>query len=136
MPFLNPSFTGYGFTAAVKAGFRRYVCFSGRATRSEFWYWVLFFLLISSIHLKWKGSIYSSDSVEVTITAIAIAPLLLLPTLGVTSRRLHDTEKSGWLTCLLIIPELVLPAILLLCLGDSQRGTNQYGPSEKYPDTP
>lgn len=62
--------------------------------------------------------------------------LLFIPTLAVIFRRLHDTGKSGWYSCLLLLPGIGFLIILILCLADSQKGTNQYGPSEKYPDRP
>ena len=85
------------FVEAVKVAFRKYADFTGRATRAEYWWWVLFSVLagvafgsidgfIASL-TGWKGA-----SPFQTIFGLAT----LLPSLAVTSRRLHDIGKSGW----------------------------------------
>ena len=130
MPPLSPSFNGYNLVTAVKSVFRKYARFSGRAVLSEFWYWMLFCFLLGSI-LGWTPSfIFGGNSGGV------LGILLFIPTLAVIFRRLHDTGKSGWYSCLLLLPGIGFLIILILCLADSQKGTNQYGPSEKYPDHP
>lgn len=60
----------------------------------------------------------------------------LIPSLAVTCRRLHDTSKSGILLLLYLVPLIGSIILLIYCCEDSQRGTNQYGPSEKYPELP
>ena len=98
MPPLSPSFNGYNLVTAVKSVFRKYARFSGRAVLSEFWYWMLFCFLLGSI-LGWKPSfIFGGNSGGV------LGILLFIPTLAVIFRRLHDTGKSGWYSCLLLLP--------------------------------
>lgn len=75
-----------GFFEAVKTCFQKYAVFSGRARRSEFWYFMLFIAIINLI-LGFVGNDWGSN-----IFSLAI----LLPSIAVTCRRLHDTGRSGW----------------------------------------
>ena len=69
-----------GFSEAISRGFTNYFTFNGRASRPEYWWWVLFTFLLGLIPLA--------------------GLVTLIPTLAVTSRRLHDIGKSGWLQIL------------------------------------
>ncbi len=71
------------FTEAVVTCFRKYAVFSGRASRSEFWFFFLFSVIIGVIPVL---SIYS----------LVIKLITFIPSLAVTTRRLHDTNRSGW----------------------------------------
>ena len=76
---------------AVVQGFRKYADFGGRATRAEFWWWVLF-IVIGSTVLSVIDSLTGWGSSLETLFGLAT----LLPTLAVTARRLHDIGKTGW----------------------------------------
>ena len=98
----------------------KYVCFSGRANRKEFWYAFLFnFVVTFILGLFGKVGMYISYVWMLVV---------LLPTLGVAARRLHDINKSGWLLLLCLIPligEIIL--IIWWCkAGDAAE--NKYGP--------
>lgn len=82
---------------SVKTCVRKYADFSGRATRAEYWWWVLATTLVSFALGVLEGSL------AIVISALAFSPLatifslaILLPNLAVTARRLHDIGKSGW----------------------------------------
>ena len=79
--------------AAVKSGFRHYFQFSGRATRPQFWWWILF-LAIAGTVLGIVDRIIGWDGFNPLPNLFTLATLL--PTLAVTSRRLHDIGKTGW----------------------------------------
>jgi len=81
------------FSEAISSGFRNYVGFSGRASRSEFWYWVLFSVLVS-IALSIIDLALLSGKTTVLSSIWSLATLL--PSLAVGVRRLHDTDRSGW----------------------------------------
>lgn len=87
--------------------------FNGRARRSEFWYFVLFFMILVSI-----ASILSLTLYYIIYFA------MLIPYIAVTARRMHDVGKSGWF---MLIP---FYNIYLACL-DSEPGKNEYGPNPK-----
>ena len=85
------------FVSAITTCLRKYVVFSGRATRAEFWWWVLA-VMIASVVLSIVDGVVSAatggkfEDALSTIFSLAV----LLPNLAVTSRRLHDIGKSGW----------------------------------------
>ena len=79
------------FVESIKHCLKQYATFSGRASRSEFWWFVLFQLLVTA-----GGQLIS----QVLGGLLSLA--LLLPILAVTARRLHDIGKSGWLQLLAI----------------------------------
>ena len=80
---------------AVKTCFVKYVDFDGRAPRSEYWYFVLFTGLLTSLS-GYLDSEYGLTFVEQGITSGIINLLILLPSVAVGVRRLHDIGKSGW----------------------------------------
>lgn len=94
---------------------RKYAVFDGRAGRKEFW---MFMLVHALIGLALKN-------VPFWVYSVAV----LLPTLAVGARRLHDTGRVGWWLLIPCIP-LIGPIVLFLMLvEDSHAGTNQYGPN-------
>jgi uncharacterized membrane protein YhaH (DUF805 family) len=97
-------------TIAVQRGLQNYATFTGRASRAEFWYFIIFF-----IFMNYLGNLIS----DILGTLISLA--LLLPALAVGVRRMHDRNKSGWH---LINP--LLNIYLLATVGDS--GPNRFGP--------
>ena len=119
------------FVDAIRSGFTQYVGFAGRARRSEFWYFYLFTILASIVASILQRALTNSQNG--IITAI-VGLALVLPSLAVAVRRLHDTSRSGWWLFIVIIP--VVGAIILIVwwVQDSQ-GDNQYGPSPKAVDS-
>lgn len=122
------------FTEAVKTVLGKYTDFTGRARRSEFWYWALFEFLIGAVFgvlvtiLGGQNS-FLGGLVNVLFCLIELA--LLIPSLAVIWRRLHDVGKSGVYFLFILIP--LVGAILLLVwyCQDSQSGENEYGPNPK-----
>ena len=115
------------FQDAVRSALtQNYANFNGRARRSEYWYFALFAFVVYVV-------VIAIDMIIGTYPIlVALAWLgLLLPGLGVAVRRLHDTDRSGWMILLGIIP-IVGPIILLVYyVGEGTPGDNQYGPSPK-----
>jgi len=106
---------------STRSGFRHYFNFNGRATVSEFWYFMLFFLLAYAV--VWLidhyflpplatlpdlpfGLFYPAGYMDdqVGLAVLAYRPVMAIPTLSVTVRRLHDVGKSGWWCWLWILP--------------------------------
>ncbi|MBQ9392554.1 MAG: DUF805 domain-containing protein [Oscillospiraceae bacterium] len=122
------------FTEAVKTVLGKYTDFTGRARRSEFWYWALFEFLIGAVFgvlvtiLGGQNS-FLGGLVYGLFYLIELA--LLIPSLAVIWRRLHDVGKSGVYFLFILIP--LVGAILLLVwyCQDSQSGENEYGPNPK-----
>ena len=99
---------------------KNYCNFEGRASRAEFWWFFLFTLVL--------GVICSLLGKFGTILSYIISIALLLPDLGLSVRRLHDINKSGWLVLLGLIP--IVGAIILIIWWAKEGDTteNQYGP--------
>ena len=114
------------FGQAIKSGFSHYVTFSGRAARSEYWYWTLFVVLLTIAAQIIDHAIF--DEPESTgLVQPLVSLVLFLPGLAVAARRLHDLDRTAW--WLLIV--LTVIGILLLLYWDCLKGTsgpNQYGP--------
>lgn len=130
-----------GFGQAIRSGFSNYVTFSGRARRSEFWWWYLFTVIVGfvaqlldgmlGLHVyhwteKADGSIMVFQGVGWISLIVSLA--LLLPTLAMQVRRLHDTDRTGWWWWLWLLC-CVGPIILIIFfLLPSTPGENRYGP--------
>ena len=111
------------FKESVKTCFTKYADFSGRARRSEFWYFELF-LFIASIIIN---TLVGSDG----ILSYAVYLALLIPSLSVSVRRMHDIGKSGWYLLMSLIPVAGIIIVLVKLCADSVPGENAYGPSPK-----
>ena len=111
------------FGQAIASGFKKYVDFTGRAARSEFWYWTLFAFLASCAGAIIDAAMGAAASPVQSIIGLA----LLLPGLAVSARRLHDLDRTAWWLLLL----LTGIGIILLIIWDCMRGTpgpNRFGP--------
>lgn len=101
-----------GLGEALSRGFKNYATFSGRASRSEYWWWTLVTGIIGIIPIL--GWIY--------------AVIALVPSLALIVRRLHDTGRSGWWFFIILVPFIGALCLLIFYLLPSQEGDNKYGP--------
>ena len=104
------------FQQAVTTCFSKYVDFSGRATRSEYWWFVLAYVILAIV-----GGLIHEYVYYIVVLAF------LLPMLAAGARRLHDIGKSGWWLLLGLIP-LVGLVLLYFAVQPTQPETNLYGP--------
>jgi len=104
---------------------KKYAVFSGRARRKEYWY----FYLANGIIGFGLGIIDTVLGLPLLLSLYYLA--VLLPTIGVSVRRLHDTGRSGWWILIVLIPLIGAIILLIYMVSDSQEGTSQYGPSPK-----
>lgn len=104
-PTLDQPWYGIGFVPAVKRFFLKYATFSGRASKGEFWWVMLFFVLVNIA----MAIVFSPLPATIT-TAIGIVWQLatIVPFVAVAVRRLHDTNKSGWWVLLPGIPYVIV----------------------------
>ncbi|WP_237068560.1 DUF805 domain-containing protein [Microbulbifer guangxiensis] len=111
---------------------RNYTNFHGRAQRREYWFFVLFNLLIALMLSTIDGvtGLYSEEY-GVGLLSGAYALLVLLPSLAVTARRLHDTGRTGWWILVSLIPLVGYLVLLAFMVFDSEPGTNRFGPNPK-----
>ncbi len=114
------------FSEAIKTSLvEKYATFSGRATRSEYWYVVLFGYLLALL-IVLLGMMVDSPELIIGLSSV-LSLILLLPGLAVCIRRLHDTGRSGWWYLLVLIPYIGAFALLIIfCLKSSE--DNKYGP--------
>ena len=116
-----------GFKDAISYSFRNYVGFSGRAARSEYWYWVLFILLLQIVAWLIDMTLFGFNTTGVNPIGVIVSLATFLPTLAVSARRLHDIDRSGWWALLIFT---VIGYIVLLywaCLRGTV-GANRFGP--------
>ena len=118
------------FQDAVKICLNKYVDFSGRARRSEYWWFFLFNVLVSIVASIIDAIIGTRSGNFGLVEAIA-SLALLLPGLAVGARRLHDTTKSGWWLLIGLIPLIGLIVLIVFFVQDSDAGDNAFGPSPK-----
>lgn len=100
---------------SIKTCFSKYADFNGRASRSEFWWWVLFVVLVSGV----TGFISQMLS---GLFSLAV----LVPGLAVGARRLHDTDRSGWLQLVALIPLIGWILMIYWCVQEP-REPNRFG---------
>ena len=111
------------FKQSVTACLKKYLEFSGRAGRPEFWWFALFTLVVSLV-VSW----ILGDFIGMLVNLA-----LLLPSLAVGARRLHDMGKSGWFQLLWFIPVLGW-AVMIYFLVQPSVGPNEYGEGPALPE--
>jgi uncharacterized membrane protein YhaH (DUF805 family) len=122
---------------------KQYVDFSGRARRREYWMFVLInvvILIVLSLidtllgtgdfrATSGGGSFYAANSLGLLSGLYTLA--VLLPSIAVTVRRLHDTDRTGWWILLGFIPIIGGIVLLVFYVLEGTRGPNRYGPDPK-----
>ncbi|OQX28955.1 MAG: hypothetical protein B0D92_06230 [Spirochaeta sp. LUC14_002_19_P3] len=111
---------------------KKYAVFNGRARRKEYWYYalisaiVVFLLNLAGCAVDLPFSMADFYSLG-NLYGLAV----LLPSLGVVVRRLHDTDRSGWFALLGLIPIVGAIVLIVFMAQDSTPGENIYGPNPK-----
>jgi uncharacterized membrane protein YhaH (DUF805 family) len=111
---------------------KKYAVFSGRARRMEYWYFVLFNIIVATV-------LALIDTLLGTTTGVSSFGILsglyslavLIPTLAVTVRRLHDIDRTGWWILINLIPLIGTIVLLVFALTPGTPGSNRYGPDPK-----
>ncbi len=120
-----------GFGEAIKRAFSKYFCFSGRASRSEYWWFVLFYyaVFICIGFLAGLMADPASATAENLLNALIISWWLiaLFPFLGLCCRRLHDIGKSGWCILVTFVPFVGGIIWLIWMCKPSDIWANDYG---------
>lgn len=131
---LDLPYYGIGFVDALKRGFSKYVRFDGRASRSEYWWWTLAAAGVPAV-LYIIGAIIGVSTMDKTTGAMGaggvifyvIAGLLslamIIPSIAVGVRRLHDQNKSGLFYLLVLIPSVGgIIMLVLMCMPSDPQG--------------
>lgn len=124
---------GAPFPAAVQRFFKKYATFSGRASRSEYWWWTLVAVAVGIVLNIITGATTTTSSLDST-PAFGFGSILLIvwglativPSLALVVRRLHDGNFSGWLALLLLVPFLGALAVLVLMILPSNPAGQRY----------
>jgi len=111
---------------------KKYAVFDGRARRKEYWFFALFnfviVLVLATLDVGF-GTFDPESGLGVLSGIYTLA--VFLPAIGVTIRRLHDTDRSGWWILITLIPVIGAIWVLVLLVLDGTAGQNQYGPDPK-----
>lgn len=103
---------------------KKYADFSGRATRKQYWMFVLFYIIFYLI----------LGIVDAALQTFLLSPVfslaLFIPSISVAARRLHDTGRTGWWQLIYLIPLIGLIVMIVFLVQDSH-GDNEYGPNQK-----
>ena len=112
------------FTDALK----KYADFTGRATRTQYWMYVLFYMIF------YIAGVVIDAVIRIPLLTLLISLGLLVPSISIAARRLHDTGRTGWWQLIGFIP--ILGAIVLLVFFVQDSGEeNQYGSNPKFAET-
>ena len=106
---------------------KQYAVFSGRAQRKEYW----FFLLFNIIAFIILGIIEAVIGVDKGVLQALYWLAVLLPGIGVSIRRLHDTNRSGWWLLIAFVPLIGAIVLIVFYCQDSDAGDNRFGPNPK-----
>jgi len=127
-----PSYSGgagpstMGPADAVRSVLTQYAVFTGRARRSEFWWFFLANFIAGIVATIIDAGIgYPVFQIVVTLG-------LLIPGLAVGARRLHDTGRSGWWQLLALVPLIGIIVLIVFWATEGDQAPNQHGPSPKY----
>ncbi|MCH7737772.1 MAG: DUF805 domain-containing protein [Chloroflexi bacterium] len=110
------------FTQAIPSGFRRYFDFKTRSSRSEYWWWTLFSILVSVAASIVDALLFGGTAILDTVSTVC----LFIPGIAVAARRLHDINRTGWW---ILIAFTIIGIFLLFYwyLQPGDRGANDYG---------
>lgn len=111
---------------------QKYAVFSGRAQRAEYWFFVLFSIIISIV-LAILDGVFGTLDMESGLGVLSgiYGLAVFIPSLAVSVRRLHDTSRSGWWILIGLIPFIGAIVVLVFMVLDSTPGENDYGPNPK-----
>lgn len=114
--------------AAIGLGFRGYIDFRGRASRSMFWWWMAFYYAVLFLAVILDGVLQAQSSDPVPILTVVAFLGLVIPTFMVTFRRLHDANRRAWWYLIFFVP-LAGPIIYLVFMCErGTAGPNRFGP--------
>jgi uncharacterized membrane protein YhaH (DUF805 family) len=111
-----------GFGQAISSGFSNYVNFSDRASRSEYWFWILFIIIAEIV----TSAIDYAIGAQVVTSLFGLATFL--PSLGLAIRRLHDLDRTGWWVLIALIPIIGWIILIIWYCTRGTAGPNRFGP--------
>lgn len=110
------------FQDSISSVLTQFATFTGRASRPEFWWFMLFCFLVSLVSSVIDAALFG---VEIVTTILGLA--LLVPQLAVGARRLHDLDKSGWWQLLILVPVIGWIVLIYFFVQPGQASVNRFG---------
>lgn len=110
---------------------KKYAVFKGRARRKEYWMFVLFNLIFSFVLVIIEVVLGISIESDISVLSTLYGLAVMIPSIAVSVRRLHDTNHSGWWFLISLVPLIGGIVLFIFMVQDSQPGENQYGPNPK-----
>lgn len=114
------------FIDAVKSSLQKYATFSGRASRSEYWFFCLFCLVASITSDILDSALFGPK--ETGVFGLLLVLGFLVPSIAVSARRLHDIDKSGWWQLINLIPIVGWIICIVWAATPGTSGDNRFGP--------
>jgi len=110
---------------------KRYADFQGRSRRKEYWMYTLFIFLVSMVLTMIDLGMGTGTPTGFGILSGLFSLAILIPSIAVGVRRLHDTDRSGWWILIGLIPLIGFIVLLVFYVQDGTPGTNKFGASPK-----
>lgn len=111
--------------------FKKYAVFKGRSTRSEYWYFTFISLIIYGLFYLYDIAMMYGNDINFPIFSQMYNLMVVIPSLALGVRRLHDVGKSGWWIWIVLIPLVGFIFLIYFITRDSQIESNIYGPNPK-----
>ena len=113
------------FKESITTCFSKYATFSGRAARSEYWFWALFTWLVAVAFTVVDMMLFGTMEFQPLSSLFSLA--VLVPSIAVGVRRLHDIDRSGWWLLIMLIPLIGLIVLLIWFVKKGTDGPNRFG---------
>ena len=110
------------FVESIQTCYKKFFDFSGRASKSEYWWFQLYNAIIYVLTFVFQGDLTLLFSILIIVN--------IIPIWAAAVRRVHDSDKSGWMVLISVIPLIGLYVIVLL-LQDGSKGKNRFGAKPK-----
>jgi len=110
------------FIESIQTCYKKFFDFSGRASKSEYWWFQLYNAIIYVLSFVFQG--------DLTLLFSILVIANIIPTYAAAVRRIHDSDKSGWMVLIAVIPLIGLYVIVLL-LQEGSKGKNRFGTKPK-----
>jgi uncharacterized membrane protein YhaH (DUF805 family) len=111
------------FATSIKTCLGKFATFQGRASRSEYWYFILFTVLVNIVLSVVSGVLGDLGAILALLVMIALA----IPGLAAAVRRMHDIDRSGWWYLLVLVPLVGAIVVLIWFCKKGTEGANRFG---------
>lgn len=117
----------------LKQVIAKYATFRGRARRREYWRYILYYVIafVALVLVDMLTGTFNMESQLGFLSGLFLL-FMLIPSVAVAVRRLHDTERSGWWVLLALLPLIGQLVLLFFFIQEGDEGDNAYGPDPKF----